>query len=199
MTSGRPLRAAIILGATNAAAVVADLEAKYGRSQVRNSLEDVLRLLSEVASSVPAREAGAARLHGAEVGLEMARYFERYDVLMLPPMGRLAVPIDEAEASTEPAPASPAPAFTRRQRRVPGALAPLDRIIDTQLQTFANQVLPRTMIANLTGIPAMSVPLDQSLGGLPVGVQFLGRFGDEQTLLKLAAQLERACPWAICP
>ena len=52
-----------------------------------------------------------------------------------------------------------------------------------------------TRILNLTGQPAMSVPLFWNESNIPIGVQFAGRFGDEATLFKLAAQLEESRPW----
>ena len=60
-------------------------------------------------------------------------------------------------------------------------------------RTFA--YIPFTPIFNATGQPAMSVPLFWSDEGLPIGSQFVGRFGDEATLFRLAGQLERARPW----
>ena len=50
--------------------------------------------------------------------------------------------------------------------------------------------------ANITGNAAMSVPLWWNDDGLPIGVHFPGRFGDEATLIRLASQLEACQPWA---
>jgi amidase len=54
---------------------------------------------------------------------------------------------------------------------------------------------PITPLQNATGQPAINLPLHWSATGLPIGTQFVGRFGDEATLLGLAAELERAQPW----
>jgi amidase len=62
---------------------------------------------------------------------------------------------------------------------------------------FHNAALftPFTPIANVTGQPAVSLPLFWSDDGLPIGVQLFGRPADEATLFRVSAQLEQARPW----
>jgi amidase len=60
----------------------------------------------------------------------------------------------------------------------------------------AGEYVPFTPMVNITGQPAMSVPLYWNAAGLPIGTHLIGRFGDEGTLFRLAAQLEEARPWA---
>ena len=56
--------------------------------------------------------------------------------------------------------------------------------------------VPFTALQNITGQPAISLPLAFSRSGLPIGLQFVGRFGEEHLLLQLAAQIEQAEPWS---
>jgi amidase len=75
-----------------------------------------------------------------------------------------------------------------------GRLLKVSGIVDQMAET-ALEKTPFTLLANLCGLPAISVPLYWTEGGLPLGSQFIGPFGDEATLFNLAGQLERAQPW----
>ncbi|MFF9563305.1 amidase [Leifsonia sp. NPDC014704] len=58
------------------------------------------------------------------------------------------------------------------------------------------QYTPFTSMLNVTGLPAIVLPVSQTADGLPMGVQLIGRPGGERTLLSIAAQLERRLRWA---
>jgi amidase len=63
------------------------------------------------------------------------------------------------------------------------------------LLPFINYI-PFTAGQNVTGQPAISLPLAWSKSGLPIGIQFVGCFGEEHLPLQLAAQIEKAEPWS---
>lgn len=83
----------------------------------------------------------------------------------------------------------------------PVPLGYFDYSYETRMQHIAHlgDYTGFTMVANVTGQPAVSLPLhwtDETSGdSLPVGVQLMGRYGDEASLIRLAAQLEQARPW----
>ena len=71
--------------------------------------------------------------------------------------------------------------------------------LDTASVEAARRQWPNTLFFNITGQPAMNVPLYRDERGVPIGVQFAGRYGDDAMLLQLAGQLERAQPWITKP
>ncbi len=137
-----------------------------------------------------ADEFAAAMRTLRDLGRVLARFHERYDVLVTPTLGKPPVEINSLKAK----------GFERVMQRILASLSAgrvakwlggLERTAD---EFFA--FIPYTPVFNITGQPAMSVPLEFSGGGLPIGIQFIARFGDEATLFRLAAQLEEARPWA---
>jgi amidase len=103
----------------------------------------------------------------------IAQFFKKYDLLLTPTLAEPPVPLGTFDSPPE----NPLQGLRR-----------------------AEAFVPFTPICNATGQPAMSVPLYWNGDGLPVGVHFIGRFGDEATLFRLAGQLESARPWiGRCP
>jgi amidase len=82
-------------------------------------------------------------------------------------------------------------------RPVPGPAEPVPTagISDQMIQRNLGWV-PYTLLANVTGRPAISLPLYWTPDGLPLGVQFVAPLQGEAPLLRLARQLELAAPWA---
>ena len=107
------------------------------------------------------------RLHG--ISREIAAFFETYDALLTPSLAEPPVELGVLDMMSDDL-----AAYTERLWRF----------------------TPFTYPFNVTGQPAMSVPLSWNAAGLPIGVHFVGRYGDEATLFRLAAQLEQARPWA---
>ena len=64
-----------------------------------------------------------------------------------------------------------------------------------ELNRRQGQVFPFTPPSNFSGQPSLSLPLEMSANGLPVGMMFTARYADEATLFRLAAQLEKEAPW----
>jgi amidase len=142
---------------------------RLGRAPRDDELEPLTRAFWATGQQVPA----AAYLRSIEVLQRYARRvaacFADYDVFLTPTVSVPPLPLGQMVSTDD---------------------EPL-RALEVSGRTVAYS----GVIANLTGHPAMSVPLHWNDDGLPIGMHFLGRFGDEATLLRLAGQLEEARPW----
>ena len=100
-------------------------------------------------------------------GRRIAQLFQIYDILITPTLAKPPPPIGY-----------------------------LDTMLEyEEYSARSGEYFPFTACFNVSGNPAMSMPLHFTSNNIPIGVQFVGRYGDEATLFQLAAVLEKAKPW----
>ncbi len=157
------------LWAGGAAGSVTSAERFFGITPSEDVFEPLTLAFAEAGDQVSAADYMSGVFLIQMVSREVAKFFRTHDVWMAPTLGRPPLDI--------------------------GAVDVCSRDLD-KLIPIMHDFHPCTAIANGTGQPAISLPLYWTAENLPMGVQFAGRFGDEETLLSLAAQLEQAAPWA---
>jgi len=139
-----------------------------GRSARQDEVERVTWATARLGDRVTGADYVRAIHTAHRLGRQMAQFHERYDVLLTP--GLAALPVK---------------------------LGWIDMMMD-DVDEYWRRVFtfsPFTVWFNLTGQPAMMLPLGRSADGLPIAVQLVARHGDEATLFQLAGQLEKARPW----
>jgi amidase len=146
------------------------LSATTGRKPGPDTLEAVTLACYEDGKRYSAMDLINAMAYGNTVARKVGQFFENIDVFVSPTVAKPPVTLGEID-----------------QNRA-GLTA-----IDWTRQVFS--YCPFTLLFNTTGQPAISLPLHWTAEGLPLGVQFAARLGEEATLLQLAAQFEIAQPW----
>jgi amidase len=177
----------LIAGETRAG--IAAWEALLGRRATHADFETATWVVALLGEQIAAAEFAAAGHRLKLAARRIGEFFEVYDVLLSPTLAEPPVKTGSLQPRGLDALAGEvlAPLNAGRVLRALGAIdAAVGDIMD-----FAAYPPP----FNVTGQPAMSVPLHWNADGLPIGVQFVGRYADEATLFRLAGQLEKARPW----
>ncbi len=144
-------------------------EERTGRTITADEVEPMIWALIEKGRQTNAGDYLRALQNIQRLARDVARLFTKWDVWLTPTLAEPPVQL----GTFDPKPDDPLYGFFR-----------------------SGKFMPFTSICNATGQPAMSVPLFWNDDNLPIGTHFIGRFGDEATLFRLAAQLESARPWA---
>jgi amidase len=164
------LRALCILWGFGFDVSIDALAAKMGREINVETLEPVTLSWYDYARHLSAADAMTAEGIMNKFRRTFGRFFQEYDVLLTPTLAQLPEPLGKYVS-------------TRTDTDFVGFMRLCDETC-MHLPPF-----------NVTGQPAISVPLGQSKSGLPIGVQFVARFGDEATLIRLASAFEQVMPW----
>jgi amidase len=175
------LRKAYLMNvAANVAALLEEAEAAAGRA-ARSDVELPTALLGLIGGALTAGELVVSQRMVQRANREVAAFFQDWDVLLTATTAQPPVLIGAFALSAGER------LMLRGLRRAPlraALMAALD-----QMSGSAFDATPNTQPFNQTGQPAISLPLHMA-DGLPIGTQWVGRYGDEGTLIRLAAQLE---------
>jgi amidase len=170
---------------------IAGGSALIGRKIRSSDIETSTWLSGLLGRQVTATSFTQARARLLAIGRKMASLFERYDIVLTPTLAQPPLRVGELAPK----------GFERALHKTIAALnlgfmLRLPGVVEATVnKAFA--FAPFTEVANVAGLPAMSVPLDWNRDGLPIGSHFMAKLGDEATLFRLAAQLEAAHPWAL--
>ena len=172
--------------------VAADIEQMgkdLNRRATRKDVEAMTWTLGRLGKTFSACDFVNAKRQWNKAGRAMADYFAGFDLYLIPTNAQLPPAIGANRLSF----------FEKAGSAVIHALG-LEKLLiasglveKTGYRSLA--LTPFTQLANLCGLPAMSVPLHWSADGLPCGCQFVAPFGREDILFRLAGQLEQAAPW----
>ena len=185
-------RAYITMLGSEVRADIEEAERQLGRQAAYGEFELVTRALGLLGRHSRGSDVVHAIRTLQRIGAQIGEYFaqQRLDVLLTSTLASPPVPIGSVLPRGFDELALKALVRLR--------LAPLIHLagVDEKVAAESFEFTPNTTPFNLTGQPAMSLPLAWTDDGLPVGVQLVGRFADESTLFRLAGQLEEARPWA---
>jgi len=185
-------RDAMIAGyfAVVAASVALDIRrasATVGRKADPAEFEAPTWLLGQIGEAMSAADLHEAIETRLLTGRRIAAFMQDYDLVLTPTIAHPPQQIGEG---------APKPV----ERAVMGALKamPIKGILNKVLDEMGSSALEKianTMLWNMTGQPAISLPLYWAKSGLPIGVQLAGPGGGEGLLFRIASQLEEARPW----
>jgi amidase len=179
----------IILYSGEIAALVDDLALILKRKAKPSDVETSTWTLGLLGRTYSAGQFVKAKREWELAARIMGQFHETYDLFLTPTLAYPPVKIGELA----PKPGERVLLKVINSLRL-GRLLTASGVIDKMAVENLSKT-PFTQLANFTGQPAMTVPMHWTPDNLPCGVQFMGRYGDEATLLRLAAQLEKTQPW----